>query len=245
MKIVFLLIAFVGAGLLGAVQPATGLPTEILQLTQFGPALGVAVVVLFWPAQVKALLAGAFGGRGGTRTGLALAATAVVVVTGAAAAYGLIGGDASPTMPQHSLLVIAVAQFVGACGEEIGWRCFLQPAVRTQWGVLASSTAVGLIWGLWHVPVFAEGWAYATAFVVATVSMSIVLGVALDGVRAHRLWLAGTFHTLVNLAMLLFMDEESGAVVPMTLLAATCAVAAVGWLASRATSMPRVESQAG
>ncbi|MCP2322957.1 membrane protease YdiL (CAAX protease family) [Hamadaea flava] len=244
MKIVFLLVAFVGAGLLGAVQPATGLPTEILQLTQFGPALGVAVALIFWPTRVKALLAGAFSGRGGTRTGLALAATAVVVVTGAAAVYGLIGGDAGPTMPQHSLLVIAVAQFVGACGEEIGWRCFLQPAVRTRWGVLASSTAVGLIWGLWH-PVFAEGWAYATAFVVATVSMSIVLGVALDGVRAHRLWLAGTFHTLVNLAMLLFMDEESGAVVPMALLAATCAVAAVGWLASRATNMPRVESQAG
>ncbi|NUR52363.1 MAG: CPBP family intramembrane metalloprotease [Hamadaea sp.] len=245
MKIVFLVVAFAGAGLLGAVQPVTGLPTEILQLTQFGPALGVAVALLFWPGQVRALLAGASVGRGGTRTGLLLALTAVTVVLGAAAVYGLLGGDAHPVMPGHSLLLIVVAQFVGACGEEIGWRCFLQPAVRTRWGVLASSTVVGLIWGLWHVPVFAEGWRYGAAFLVATVSMSIVLGIALDGVRANRLWLAAAFHTLVNLTMLLFMDEESGAVLPMTLLAATCAVAAGGWLAGRAASMPRVESQVG
>ncbi|NUS83256.1 MAG: hypothetical protein HOY75_11030, partial [Streptomyces sp.] len=61
---VFLAVTFVTAGILGAAQPATGIPTEVIQLTQFGPALGVAAVALLWPSPVRALLAGAWpGGR--------------------------------------------------------------------------------------------------------------------------------------------------------------------------------------
>jgi hypothetical protein len=46
--IVFYLVASVAAGALGAVQPWTHLDGQILQLTQFGPALGVLAVRLMW-----------------------------------------------------------------------------------------------------------------------------------------------------------------------------------------------------
>ncbi|MGW1988456.1 hypothetical protein ACWCPJ_39505, partial [Streptomyces collinus] len=39
--VVFSVVACVAARALGAVQPATGIPEEVVQLTQFGPALAV------------------------------------------------------------------------------------------------------------------------------------------------------------------------------------------------------------
>ncbi|MFK4183752.1 type II CAAX prenyl endopeptidase Rce1 family protein [Streptomyces sparsogenes] len=264
----FLAVTFVAAGALGAAQPATGIPDEVIQLTQFGPALGVAAVALLWPGGVRALLAGALPGRRpgraagspahgpapapygpapapspygpgpapspyGAGRALPLLATALLITALSAGAYALATGDAHATDPRtldHSFALIVVAQLVGACGEEIGWRCFFQPLLRTRFGPLAASAAVGVVWGVWHVRVFAQAPAYAAGFLLATVAMSVVLGLGLERVRANRLLLAGGFHTLINLGMLLFMDEESGAVLPMVLFGAACLVAAVPWV---------------
>ncbi|OMI38203.1 CPBP family intramembrane glutamic endopeptidase [Streptomyces sparsogenes] len=246
----FLAVTFVAAGALGAAQPATGIPDEVIQLTQFGPALGVAAVALLWPGGVRALLAGALPGRAADATAdspaygpgpapygagraLPLLATALLITALSAGAYALATGDAHATDPRtldHPFALIVVAQLVGACGEEIGWRCFFQPLLRTRFGPLAASAAVGVVWGVWHVQVFVQAPAYAAGFLLATVAMSVVLGLGLERVRANRLLLAGGFHTLINLGMLLFMDEESGAVLPMVLFGAACLVAAVPWV---------------
>ncbi|MDT0450767.1 CPBP family intramembrane glutamic endopeptidase [Streptomyces hesseae] len=231
---VFLTVAFLAAGALGAAQPATRIPTEVVQLTQFGPALGVGLVALVWPGVVRAL----FSGRGAGRRGPALAATAVLIIAASAAAYGALSGDARFTRPsalEHPFALIVVAQFIGACGEEIGWRCFLQPLLGNRFGPFVSSVVVGAVWGVWHVQVFAQDPVYAGAFLLGAVSMSVVLGWALEGTGAAvRLPLAGGFHALINLGMLLFMDEESGAVPPMVLFGASCLVAAAVWTVARA-----------
>ncbi|MER5419789.1 CPBP family intramembrane glutamic endopeptidase [Streptosporangium roseum] len=230
---VFLAVAFVGAGALGVAQSAIRLPTEVIQLTQFGPALGVAVVALLWPLGVRSTLAGAFRSRGRPwGRGLLLPATALLIIGLCVTAYGLITGEVRFTRPSaldNPFAVIVVAQLIGACGEEIGWRCFLQPLLRTRFGPLVSSIAVGVLWGVWHVQIFAQDPAYAGAFLLAAVSMSVVMGLALDQVRSSRLLLAGGFHTLINLGLLLFMDEESGAILPMALFGAVCLVAALLW----------------
>ncbi|MFJ3789587.1 CPBP family intramembrane glutamic endopeptidase [Kitasatospora sp. NPDC090091] len=252
---VFLSVAFVAAGVFGAVQPGTGIPTEVVQLTQFGPAAGVAAVALLWPARIRRRLAGALpgprgsdgtasdgsgsdgGGAHGTgRREALLLLTAPLIIVLSAGAYALVGGDARLTDPrtlEHPFALVVAAQLVGACGEEIGWRCLLQPLARARFGPLAASALVGLVWGLWHVQVLAQAPAYAAGFLAATVAMSVVLGLGLEGVRANRLLLAGGFHTLVNLGMLLAMDEESGAVLPMVLFGAACLVAAVPWVLRR------------
>ncbi|MFF8771957.1 CPBP family intramembrane glutamic endopeptidase [Kitasatospora sp. NPDC015120] len=253
---VFLAVAFPAAGALGALQPATGIPDEVLQLTQFGPAAGVLVAALVWPERIRARLAGAGTGASGARkdtawagpgrTGPALLLTAPLIIALAAGAYALLDGDARLTDPRslaHPFTLIVLAQLLGACGEEIGWRCFLQPLLRTRFGPVAASVAVGLLWGGWHVQVFARRPAYAAGFLLAAVAMSVVLGLALDGVRADRLLLSGGFHTLVNLGMLLTMDEEDGAVPPMVLFGGACLVAAVAWaLRSRRRSGARPDT---
>ncbi|WP_328761365.1 CPBP family intramembrane glutamic endopeptidase [Streptomyces sp. NBC_00272] len=245
---VFTAVAFVAAGALGAVQPATGVPAEVVQLTQFGPAAGVGAVALYRWRRTRELLRGGGGrgregrgrGRGGGRAA-ALLGSAVLIVALTVIAYGAFRGGVGFTPPgalHHPFVLIAAAQLVGACGEEIGWRCFLQPLLRTRFGTIVSSVLVGSAWGAWHVPVFAQAPAYAAGFLVATVAMSVVLGVALDGTGGpHRLLLAGGFHTLVNLGLLLFMDEESGAVTPMLCFGLSCLVVALAW-AARSASAP-------
>lgn len=37
-------------------------------------------------------------------------------------------------------------------GEEVGWRGFLFPALRTHLGEAASHVVAGVVWGLWHAP---------------------------------------------------------------------------------------------
>ncbi|MGW5343649.1 CPBP family glutamic-type intramembrane protease [Streptomyces sp. HUAS TT3] len=223
----FLAVAFPAAGLLGAAQPATRIPAEIIQLTQFGPALGVGVAALLWPRRVRALLAGGPTRPGGR--GALLLLTAPLVIAAGAAAYAALGGDGRPVRPDAPFALIAVAQLIGACAEEIGWRCLLQPLLRPRFGPLGASVAVGSVWGLWHVQVFAQHPLYAAGFLVGAVSLSVVLGWALDGTGASRLLLAGGFHALVNLGMLLCMDEESGTVTPMVLFGVSGLTAAALW----------------
>ncbi|MFG2330931.1 CPBP family intramembrane glutamic endopeptidase [Streptomyces sp. NPDC048604] len=251
---VFLVVAFVAAGLLGAVQPATGIPPEVVQLTQFGPAAGVLAVALLRPSRIRRRLAGALRGAADEQPGAPadgpgaaddapgkrparaawrLLLSAPLIIALSAGAYGGLHGSAVVTDPRslaHPFALVVVAQFVGACGEEIGWRCLLQPLLRGRFGPLTASVLVGAVWGVWHVGVFAQAPAYAAGFLVATVSMSVVLGLALERIRSGRLLLAGGFHALVNLGMLLFMDEESGTVAPMLLFAGACLIVAVPWV---------------
>ncbi|MFE2350803.1 CPBP family intramembrane glutamic endopeptidase [Kitasatospora cineracea] len=229
---VFLVVAFVAAGALGAVQPATGLPEEVLQLTQFGPALGVAAVAGWRPGQVRRLLAG-HGGRGAGPAGLAVLLSAVAVTAVAVAGAALCGVPVAVRDPGSLAApfgVVAAAQLLGACGEEVGWRCLLQPLLRERFGPWASSVAVGLAWGCWHVGVFTRSPAYAAGFLAATVAMSVLLGFAWERVGRWRLPVAGGFHALVNLGLLLFLDQESGATGPVLLFGAACVLVALPWV---------------
>ncbi|WP_338674809.1 CPBP family intramembrane glutamic endopeptidase [Streptomyces sp. SCSIO 30461] len=244
----FVAVAFTAAGVLGAVQPAVGVPPEVVQLTQFGPAVALAAAGLLWPARTRGLLAGS--PQSAAAPSMALLATAPLAVLLAAGSYALVTGAAHAIDPRglhHSFALVAVAQLVGACGEEIGWRCFLQPLLRTRFGTFTASAVVGVVWGLWHVQVLAGSPVYAAGFLLATTAMSVVLGVALDEARGHhRLLFAGAFHCLVNLGMLLFMDEETGSAVPMVLFGLACTATAVPWVRRGRRSAPaKITATAG
>jgi uncharacterized protein len=43
---------------------------------------------------------------------------------------------------------------IGPLSEEIGWRGYALPRLQTRWNPLASSLIIGLVWGLWHLPLF-------------------------------------------------------------------------------------------
>ena len=43
---------------------------------------------------------------------------------------------------------------IGPLSEEIGWRGYALERLQTRWNALTSSLMVGLVWALWHLPLF-------------------------------------------------------------------------------------------
>ncbi|UVI29266.1 CPBP family intramembrane glutamic endopeptidase [Paenibacillus spongiae] len=235
--IVYYVLASVVSLILGIVQPAIGIPEVIIELTQFGPAIAVFAVLSIIPRSRSLSLSSS--GAGGASSNadprrlveailLALAIFVISLIWYRISAHTI--DYSAPSSLSHPFWLIIVAQFIGAAGEEIGWRMFLQPVLQTRISVLASSVVVGLMWGVWHVGVFAEGWLYAGAFLLSAVSISVILGELLRGSRGYKLATATTLHTLINLGMLLWFKEESGDAYAMVTLALACTIVAVGTL---------------
>ncbi|MDQ9788657.1 CPBP family intramembrane glutamic endopeptidase, partial [Acinetobacter baumannii] len=38
-------------------------------------------------------------------------------------------------------------------GEEYGWRYYLQPLLQKKFGLKGGVIVLGVVWGLWHLPV--------------------------------------------------------------------------------------------
>jgi uncharacterized protein len=72
--------------------------------------------------------------------------------------FNLFGGPAvtwSGLQPLYSVVpsIILLTIFAGI-GEEFGWRGFALPRLQARHNALVSSLIVGVIWSIWHIPLF-------------------------------------------------------------------------------------------
>jgi membrane protease YdiL (CAAX protease family) len=72
--------------------------------------------------------------------------------------FNLFGGPAvdwSGLKPFSSFvpMVILLTIFAGM-GEEFGWRGFAMPRLQARHNALVSSLMIGVLWGIWHIPLF-------------------------------------------------------------------------------------------
>ena len=107
----------------------------------------------------------------------------------------LLSGHGKPSTP----LVLLLG---GPMGEEFGWRGFALPDLQDRLGWRAASVGLGLVWGVWHLPLFfIEGTAQAdiplALFLLSVVAMSVVLAWLVNN-TAGSVVAALLFHTAVN-----------------------------------------------
>jgi membrane protease YdiL (CAAX protease family) len=230
--VVYYIVTSIAALLLGIIQPATHIPEVIIQLTQFGPTIGVITVILIFSRKLNLHLAIGLRLNSFVLKRLLTAAFLVVVIFALSIVWFLMNGHdivySSPRSLSQPFLIILIAQFIGAAGEEFGWRSFFQPFLQSRLGVLLSSILVGLLWGLWHVGIFAKGAAFAGFFLVMTIALSIIMGELLRHSKGNHIFISTAFHALINIGLLLFFSEEDGDVYAMGTVAVVCTAVSIG-----------------
>ncbi len=102
--------------------------------------------------------------------------------------------------------VIIVGMLIGAIGEELGWRSFLQPILERKNSVLISSIIVGLIWGMWHIGHYKNGLLFMVGFLIFTISASVILGWLLKN-SEYNIVIATAFHLSINIGFFTFFKN--------------------------------------
>lgn len=127
-------------------------------LATFGPAL--AALFLVWPdaARRRDLLHRLVRWRMPARVYVLALGLPVVGIMGALAAVHLVTGGGAIWPERMSILVpILVFTYVlifSVAGEELGWRGVALPLLIERHGPVFASLSLGLVWALWHAPLF-------------------------------------------------------------------------------------------
>ena len=104
-----------------------------------------------------------------------------------------------------SLKMVLFGIVIGAIGEEIGWRGFLQPSLDKKYPKIISCIIVGIIWGTWHIPYFFYGPIYIISFIIFTISYSVVIVLLLKNTQ-YNIVLSSVFHISLNMGAWIFFN---------------------------------------
>jgi uncharacterized protein len=123
-----------------------------------GPALAAVIVsqVAHGKTGVQDLLKGLIRWRVGLVWYIVAVLSPVVLLTVAQVVTKLLGLTVTIVVPQVNLspyviFGLGVNFFANTC-EEIGWRGFALPRLQKRHNALLATLIVGILWGLWHLP---------------------------------------------------------------------------------------------
>jgi len=97
---------------------------------------------------------------------------------------------------------LVLSTITGAMGEELGWRGFLLPRLQQRFDALTSSLIVGVVWALWHLPLWllpGYGWVEFPylAFALVAISTSVLMTWVLNNTNGS-LVMASIIHLMMN-----------------------------------------------
>ena len=96
---------------------------------------------------------------------------------------------------------------LGALPEEYGWRGYALPRLQMKFSTLAASLILGIIWGLWHLPLhFIEGTTQINIpileYLAQTILLSFIYTWLLNGTK--RVFVPILFHAIGNITAAVF-----------------------------------------
>lgn len=189
----FLLIAFgwawgfgYAAGQLKATMPALSVALSIL--AGFGPSLAAVIVVHQSDglAGLRRWLRRCLNWQVGWQW-FALAFLAPPTAMLAALGLHVLLGGELPVFTALAHVPLAIANFGlvllvgGPLGEEFGWRGYLTTALVNRLSWRTTSLLVGMIWGIWHVPLFFQGNTVQSHMALPVFLLNILAGSVLFG----------------------------------------------------------------
>jgi len=117
----------------------------------------------------------------------------------------------TPQFPVLSALVMFLAFFVAALGEEVGWTGYAIDPMQDRWNALQASILLGLVWATWHIVPFAQADRSPTwiAWQCLTLAASRVLLVWLYNNTGKSVFAAALCHAMINVSWQLFPNHGS------------------------------------
>lgn len=96
------------------------------------------------------------------------------------------------------LAIIFFITFTPFFGEEYGWRYFFQPLLQKRFGQKGGVLVLGVLWGLWHLPLnifyySPQTWQVSVAIQIVTcISLGIFFGYAY--MKTENIWMVSMLH---------------------------------------------------
>ena len=125
----------------------------------------------------------------------------------------LLGGqspDVTVTIPGAVALFVFFLFPGSAGGEEIGWRGFALPHLQAARSALGASLVLGVVWGIWHLPLYLVGTdirplGLFAPWIVLTVAVSVIYTWIYNGTGGSLLMVV-LFHAASNLPLTVFFE---------------------------------------
>lgn len=190
--------------LLGGLQQASGILPPEIGLAQWGP--GVAALLMLVIFRKDGLKINFITKETPVLRYLwaALIPTGIgLLVYGLRSILPIPAGETSEVFNQLPLILLWTP--LGALGEEIGWRGYLQKKLDTRFRGLVSSIIVAILWLPIHLTLLSHGTLLLVFLLVWFISISIVIyGLVYD--TGFNVLVATIFHAAINFINLLIVD---------------------------------------
>jgi membrane protease YdiL (CAAX protease family) len=198
----------------------------LVAIAQFGPSLAAFILVYRGNGKVGLIrfLRRAVDFRIPLRWLLAIVLIPLAL-TGTAMYLSILSGRSVPpsqVLPGPAgipLTFVFIFFLQGPVPEEFGWRGYALDRLQSRYNALTASLIVGVMWGIWHLPLFYIGYLLfpAWAYLIAVPAFSVLFTWLYNNTGGNLL-VALLFHTMINLSIALFPPIEQNAFLYLTVL---------------------------
>jgi len=182
-----------GFGVIQLSESVASLMTPAVMLGAFGPLIAALILIIRKEGKggVKKFFRDAFEFR---VKPIYYVLAVLLPLLGTALAHYLVNYIGIDTLPANlfpenlavPVIVLVIPYFfliliAGGGQEEFGWRGYAQEPLQNRFGILWGSMLLGVVWGVWHLPLWfmpGEGHAYYSffAFLIYIISTSVSIG---------------------------------------------------------------------